>query len=74
MTAIAPDDDPAAIRARIVALSGELADTRRELWVARARAAHPALPDGAVEFLTARDEPGIMRQAALLAALVEVSL
>ena len=64
----AVDDGLTAARARVVALTGELDRTRRELWIERARRTHPALPEGFVEFLTAPDEVGIAAQAARLVA------
>lgn len=62
-------DPLAAARAQIVALATELDTARRDLWIERARRAFPALRDEAVELITAADEAGVLRQAALLVAL-----
>lgn len=63
-------DALAAARAQVVALSTELDATRRELWLARAYAAHPGLSEEAAELITATDEAGVLRQAGMLASLV----
>lgn len=63
----AAEQDPAT-RAVLIDQAAQIARLTRELYIERARRAHP-IPDAALEFVMAADETGIRSQVRRLSAL-----